>query len=229
MEDTNSTNNMGGYPSGMPAKKSKKTVLLWTIVAVLALAAGGVGGYVWGQMGKQHEVNQAKEAAKKEAKKSSSQQAADTSTTDRQQASAPAKIVTEPTCNADELSLEAAQGSDSGAGTLAYDLTLTNTGDRTCTLGGFPGVSLVNANGNMVGQPADRATNYAEKKLSLTPGMKVKATLSAENSSNFDAGQCKSGATKLRMYPPNDTGYLSVASPLDTWCPKMMISPVLAM
>ena len=140
---------------------------------------------------------------------------------------APPKTTTETTCNADELALSLAAGDGGGAGTLNQMIVLTNTGKRICTLGGFPGVSLVNDNGNQIGTPAARAKNYTEKKLTLNPGGQAKATVSFQDQSNFDSGTCKTGATKLRVYPPNDTGYLSVPSPLITaWCPGFEISPV---
>lgn len=140
----------------------------------------------------------------------------------------PPKVTTDPTCNADELSLKTATADGGGAGTLNLAIVLTNTGTRTCDLFGFPGVSLVNANGNQVGKPADRATNYQEAKQTLKPGGSVKAIISYSNSGNFDSGTCQDGATKLRVYPPNDVGYLSTSTTLTTWCPGFMTSPVLA-
>jgi hypothetical protein len=203
---------------------TKKTVL-WVIVAIIVVALGSFGGYAFGQMNKQHDIDTAKSEATKQAKKDASSGQKSTAS------STPVvpKTVTETTCNADELTLTAEQGSDSGAGTIAYNLVLTNVGKRACILDGFPGVSLVNDNGNQVGSPAVRANNYTEKKLTIQPGAKAYTVASVENSSNFDDGQCKSGATKFRVYPPNDTGYLSVVSPVETWCPGFMISPVLSM
>jgi hypothetical protein len=87
----------------------------------------------------------------------------------------------------------------------------------------------VNDNGNMIGSPAERAKNYTEKKLSVAPNAKVKAEMATANSANFSDGQCKAGATKVRVYPPNDVGYLSVTSPIASWCPGFVISPVLSM
>jgi len=139
----------------------------------------------------------------------------------------PPKVATETTCNADELTLSLAEGDGGGAGTLNQLIVLTNAGKRTCILGGFPGVSLVNDNGNQIGSPAERAKNYTEKKVTLKPGNQAKATVSFQDQGNFDAGTCKAGATKLRVYPPNDTGYLSIASTMiTTWCPGFEISPV---
>lgn len=208
-------------------KKSKAGKIILLMLLILALVAGGVAaGWYVGKMEKDKAVEDAKNTAKQEAQKDSAkkEEAKPTETTPQ------AKTTTETTCNADELSLSMKDSGQSGAGTLAYDLVFKNTSQRSCTLGGFPGVSLVNENGNMIGSPADRAKNYEEKKLTLTPGKEVKATLSVANSTNFDEGQCKEGAVKLRVYPPNDTGYLSVmSSPIDSWCPGFLTSPVLSM
>jgi hypothetical protein len=178
-------------------------------------------------MNKSKEVDAAKQSAKADAEKQTAantkQVVADT------QVKAQTKTSTETTCNADELSLAVAPSANGGAGTIVYDLTLTNMGKRTCTLGGFPGVSLVNDNGNMIGTPAERASNYTEKKLTLAPATKVKAEMATSNSANFSDGQCKTGVTKIRVYPPNDAGYLSVASTVTSWCPGFKISPVLSM
>jgi cytoskeletal protein RodZ len=204
-----------------------KRIIVGTLIVIVILALGIVGGYLLGQMHKNQDVDQAKATAKLETLQQAQSDAK--KNTVALQALTPSKTATETTCNADELSLAASASADSGAGTLAYDLVLTNVGKRTCILGGFPGVSLVNDNGNQVGTPAGRAKNYTEKKLTLTPNTKVKAVVSVSNSANFTDGQCKSGATKFRVYPPNDTGYLSMASTVDSWCPGFEISPVLSM
>ena len=138
------------------------------------------------------------------------------------------KVVTDPTCNADELALSIAESSEGGAGTLALSLVFTNTGSRECQLYGYPGLSLVNANGNQVGSPADRMTGVVEAKVTLKSGESTQATVTYPEEGNFDAGTCKDGAVKLRVYPPNDYGYLSIASPITGWCPGLKVGPVTA-
>lgn len=210
-----------------PKKERRTLKVLGLILLILALiTATAFCVYTW----QQNESNAQKKdlenqlAAAKASHDTSQQSSTDNRPTQEQ---APPKTATETTCNADELALSLAQGDGGGAGTLNQMIVLTNTGKRICTLGGFPGVSLVNDNGNQIGSPAERAKNYTEKKLTLNPGGQAKATVSFQDQGNFDNGTCKTGATKLRVYPPNDTGYLSVASPLITaWCPGFEISPV---
>lgn len=207
--------------------------VVWIVVGVIVVLALGIGGgYFMGQQNKEQEISSAKQAAADAAKAQAEAEAAKPKEdSDKSpQEKAPAKVATDTTCNADELTLSIENGGESaGAGTLAYNVVLTNSSTRTCTLFGFPGVSLVNDNGNQIGSPAERGTNYVEERLTLAPGVKVKSVLSIANSTNFPDGQCKTGATKLRVYPPNDTGYLSVATTIDSWCPGFIVSPVLKM
>lgn len=211
-------------------KSSKsKSIIIGLLVAIVALILGAAGGYMIGQAQKEKAIEDAKAAAKVEALDQAKADADKKESPPADPAEkAPAKTATETTCNADELSLSTSV-EGGAAGTVAYNLVLTNIGKRTCVLGGFPGVSLVNDNGNQIGSPATRATNYTEKKLTLAPDAKVKALASISNSGNFPEGECKEGATKFRVYPPNDTGYLSVATTVDSWCPGFAVSPVLDM
>ncbi len=153
----------------------------------------------------------------------------DQTTTSNSNNVTPEKTTKTATCNADELSLAIANTDQPGAGTLALNLVLTNTGTRDCILGGYPGVSLVNDNGNQIGEPAARTTNIAEKTLTLKPQTSVTSTVFYPEEGNFDPGTCTDGATKLRVYPPNDTGYLSIAQTQITgWCPGFQVGPVQA-
>lgn len=217
------------YTSSQQTPKKERTIfkVLGLILLILALiTATAFCVYTWQQneSSAQKKDLESQLAAAKASHSTDQQPSTDDRPTHEQ---APPKTVTETTCNADELTLSLAQGDGGGAGTLNQMIVLTNISKRICILGGFPGVSLVNDNGNQIGAPAVRATNYTEKKLTLNPGGQAKATVSFQDQGNFDNGTCKTGATKLRVYPPNDTGYLSVASPLITaWCPGFEISPV---
>ena len=162
-------------PMQQPApKKSHKGLkvvgLLLLIIALVAAAAYGVYAWKQGELTAQKKDFDSQLAAAK-----TSQKSADTKDKpivgDRPgHELTPPKVGTDTTCNADELTLSLAQGDGGGAGTLNQMIVLTNSSKRTCILGGFPGVSLVNDNGNQIGAPAARASNYSEKKLTLKPG-----------------------------------------------------------
>lgn len=198
---------------------SVKGLFAVVLLTLIVLGLGGYGGYWVSQQTKDKEIKQATTRAADKAK----------SEAEKKQAATPLrpKTNTDQTCNADELSLSVATG-DAAAGTVAYNLFLTNAGQRSCSLSGFPGVSLVNDNGNQIGQSADRAVSYINKKVNLAPGAKTEIIVGLGNAANFTAGQCKPGATKFRVFPPNDTGYLSAATSVGTWCPGFTTSPVMS-
>jgi len=91
----------------------------------------------------------------------------------------------------------AAQG-NGAAGTIYYEIEISNVGHHTCTLKGYPGVSELNIHGSQVGLPATHG------------GIKPLVTLAPGDTSHFvlrvvDAGAvCAhpvNGST-LRVYPP---------------------------
>jgi len=216
-------------PPKPPVKRSRKTgKILGVVLLILVLVTGSAAGvYFWQQneLSAQKKNFESQLAAAQAGSDATQQSPANDSRPAHEQT--PPKTGTETTCNADELSLSLAESNGSGAGTLAISIVLTNTGKRTCILGGYPGVSLVNDNGNQIGSPADRMKNATEKKVTLNPNGQAKATVTYHDEGNYDAGTCKEGATKLRVYPPNDTGYLSVTSPMiNAWCPGFEVSTV---
>jgi len=227
--NTEAPQNLPPQPAYVPPMQPKKNtgkIILWVVIVLVLLAGAAIGGWYLGKMNQDKAVEDAKQTARLEALAEANKDKA----AGKPQENHNAKTATETTCNADELSLKVDPSADGGAGTFVYHLTLKNTGKRTCVLGGFPGVSLVNDNGNMVGQPAERATNYEEKKLTLEPETEVMVMVGVPNSDNFPAGKCTEGATKFRVYPPNDTGYLSAPSgTVDAWCPGFSTSPVMTM
>ena len=217
-QPTPTYNNMGSM-NQKPRKTGK--ALVWILIILIVLAGGAAAGYFYGQYEKNQAVEKAKQDAQTAAQAEIEKVRAEAKTV------TPEKTATEVTCNADELSM-AFEAAGAAAGTYSYDIIFTNIGSRSCTLFGFPGVSLVNDNGNMIGSPAERTENSQEVTMTLAPEGKVKAVLYAANSANFSDGQCKEGATKIRVYPPNDTGYLSIPTveTLMSWCPGFEISPV---
>lgn len=202
-------------------EKIKKIVCI-IFVAAVVLVIGGTVGYTAGRAQKNKEVENARQEAERQA-----QQKHEENSNRPQHEQAPSKVATDTTCNADELSMTLQPGGEGeSAGSRHYSIMLENIGVRTCELGGYPGVSLVNENGNQIGDPAERVANAEEPVVSLGQGVGAQATLTVANSDNFPDGECKDGATKLRVYPPNDTGYLSVGTDIAAWCPGFTITPV---
>lgn len=211
-----------------PNNKREKTkkIICVVLVVVAVLGLGGLGGYAIGQFDKDKEVANAREEAERMRAESHSN-GNDSGSSTGQPVSV--KTATELTCNADELSLAVTpNGEGDAAGMRGYEVALENTSDRTCTLVGYPGVSLVNENGNQIGEPAERIEDAEEETVTLEPGTRALSAMTIPNSDNFPDGECKDGATKLRVYPPNDTGYLSVGTEITTWCNGFSVAPVLS-
>jgi hypothetical protein len=97
------------------------------------------------------------------------------------------------------------------AGTLYYDLELTNLSGHTCTLGGYPGVSAVNLQGQQIGSPAARNGPAHPPALTLNPGSAATASLGY---SDVVSSSCASvSSAGLRVYPPNQTSSKVVPFP----------------
>jgi hypothetical protein len=102
-----------------------------------------------------------------------------------------------------DVSLGATEGA---AGTVYRALVFTNTGGRTCTIQGFPGVSYVAGDdGHQVGAAATRVGDKGPA-MTLRPGVTAAAPVGFVNVGNFDPETCLPTVVRgLRVYPPHDT------------------------
>lgn len=98
---------------------------------------------------------------------------------------------------------------NAGAGSVFTTVTLTNHGSTTCTLYGYPGVSL-SLNGSQLGQPATRAAGYGPVLVTLAPGQSAPFVLHTNSSV---AGPCQSASTII-VFPPNQRAALSIPAGL---------------
>lgn len=115
---------------------------------------------------------------------------------------APARSTGTPMCATSQLSARLG-GSDGAAGSLFRYLVLTNHSGTTCHVTGFPGLSLLDANGKQIGAPATREHNgYAP--VVLRPGASASDTIHTIN----HMGTCLPTSTSLRIYPPGNRASL---------------------
>lgn len=123
-------------------------------------------------------------------------------------------------CSTSELEASLGTGGGGGAGSTYPSLVLTNTGERTCTLTGFPGVSFVgDDNGTQLGAPAERDGEGTPTTITLAPGESAHSLLRIVQAGNFDAATCApQPADGLRVYPPDQTDALFVPSGSFTAC-----------
>jgi hypothetical protein len=105
-------------------------------------------------------------------------------------------------------SLQVKQGVAQGyAGGAYVVIDFTNSSGKTCTLYGYPGVSLVSGPPHeQIGLAAKRSTSTPEKLLTLTPGATAHALLQIVDALNYPPSSCgPTKATALKIYPPNQT------------------------
>jgi hypothetical protein len=105
-------------------------------------------------------------------------------------------------------SLQVKQGVAQGyAGGVYVVIDFTNTSGSTCTLYGYPGVSLVSGPPyTQIGLAAKRSTSTPKKLVTLTPGATAHALLQIVDALNYPPASCgPAKATALKVYPPNQT------------------------
>jgi hypothetical protein len=107
----------------------------------------------------------------------------------------------------------AAQGA---AGSIYQVIVFTNISAATCTLYGYPGVSLAAGKPvTQVGQAASRSTVTGPSVVTLAPGKNANALLRITQALNYPTGTCSpTKTTYLQIYPPNQTTpiYLAYSS-----------------
>jgi hypothetical protein len=102
------------------------------------------------------------------------------------------------------LKLGLAQGA---AGSTFQVIDFTNVSHATCTLYGYPGVSLAGGKPvTQIGLPAAESHATARKLVTLSPGAVANAVLQIAHAVNFPAAKCGLvTAHYLQIYPPNQT------------------------
>ena len=92
-------------------------------------------------------------------------------------------------------------------------IVFTNTSGATCTLYGYPGVSLVSAPPyTQIGLAAKRGGTTPVKLITLAPGAAANALLQIVDALNFPTATCgPAKAAYLRVYPPNQAAPVFLA------------------
>jgi len=119
------------------------------------------------------------------------------------------------------------------AGGVYVTLVFTNaSGSASCTLYGYPGVSLLTSSRGQIGLAAKRTTTTAAKLVTLAPGGSAHASLQIVDALNFSSSTCgPTKATYLQIFPPNQRAAVFLTNTSDT-CSKsvqtLFIGPVQA-
>ena len=103
-----------------------------------------------------------------------------------------------------QVKLGAGQGT---AGSAFTTIDFTNISNVTCTLYGYPGVSLQTAKPvHQIGKPAKENPATPRKLVTLQPQTTANALLQIVDAGNYPAGTCGPvTAHYLQVYPPNQT------------------------
>ena len=106
------------------------------------------------------------------------------------------------------------ESADGTAGHQGFTLVFVNESAQACTMYGYPGVSfVVGASGPQVNDPAVRAAGVAAVVVTLAPSRSARASLWLVQVGNYDEATCKPvEVAGFRVYPPDDTSALFVAS-----------------
>lgn len=110
--------------------------------------------------------------------------------------------------------LKATVGVAQGAAGSVYQvIDFTNIGSSTCSLYGYPGVSLAAGTPvTQVGAAASRSTSSAPSLVTLAAGATANTLVRITVAQNYPTATCKPVATTyLQIYPPNQTTPIYVA------------------
>jgi len=120
-------------------------------------------------------------------------------------------------CQAPELNLSIGPSSGT-AGTIYVDAVFTNQGFRTCTLNGYPTISLVDSHNALLGTPAMHNTAFPATTITLHPGESAHAAMGFPEPGNFNSGVCSATSTNLKAIAPGAA--TSLETPLARqYCP----------
>jgi hypothetical protein len=103
-----------------------------------------------------------------------------------------------------QVKLGVSQGT---AGSVYTTIDFTNISNVTCTLYGYPGVSLQTARPlHQIGKPARENPATPRKLVTLQPQTTANALLQIVDAGNYPTGTCgPATAHYLQVYPPNQT------------------------
>jgi hypothetical protein len=110
------------------------------------------------------------------------------------------------------LDLSANVGSTEGAAGTAYStIDLTNIGGTSCTLYGYPGVSLADSSAAQIGAAATRSSTQLASTVTLASGSKANFVLGVADAGNYSSGTCQpKSSAYLKIFPPNQTQSLEI-------------------
>jgi len=115
-------------------------------------------------------------------------------------------------CATSQLTGSVADGGGGSAGATRVAIILRNTGARSCTLQGWPGVSFVGGgNGTQIGNAATLDRSTPHQTLTLRPSGEVQAVVTVRDAGDWDSATCHPRVTDgFRVIPPGSRQSLFV-------------------
>lgn len=99
---------------------------------------------------------------------------------------------------------------EGAAGSDYVTIDFTNTGSSSCTLYGYPGMSLANS-GGPIGASATRDPSHSPTLVTVAPGAKANAVLRVVDAQNYPSSTCSPDSSSfLLIYPPNQKQAIDV-------------------
>jgi hypothetical protein len=132
----------------------------------------------------------------------------------------PSTAAATPMCATSQLTA-ALGGGDAAAGNLYRYLVLTNHSSTACHVTGYPGLSLLDAAGRRIGEPATRDPRSYQAVV-LQPGGSASDTVHTVN----QQGTCLPASVKVRIYPPGNTAWLDVPGQITDCDDQFSITPL---
>ena len=111
------------------------------------------------------------------------------------------------------------------AGNRYQTVVFTNTGSTECTLTGYPGVSLLDASGARIGQPAGRESGTVAKVSLKADG--GQASFFIHTTADLGGTGCQAASSTIAVIAPDDTMTMTLPGEV-TVCGSFDASPVVA-
>ena len=115
-------------------------------------------------------------------------------------------------------------GQNAGAGSIYTTIVLRNSSRQTCTVAGYPGISLVDGGHRQIGRPAQWDAGMIQS-IVLRPGAVASTTVRSLNPGT-GTSDCLPPSVALRIYPPNARTALLVPVRLSECLGTLNVKPL---
>ena len=122
-----------------------------------------------------------------------------------------------PACAGSNLVVWIPNGKGNGtAGSVYYNLSLTNSGKSACALQGYPKITAVTLAGKPLGLAATHESSGAAKAIQLAPGAAAKVQVRVTEAGNYSPSECHpTAAGGLAVTPPGQSTARIVPLPFE--------------